>query len=92
MENYEFIDNKGKKRFELHVGEYTCAVDYTRTADNEILLTHTDVPRPIEGQGFGSLLIKESLVQIEKEQLKLVPLCAFVAGYVSKHPEWAHLL
>ncbi|HIV60158.1 MAG TPA: N-acetyltransferase, partial [Candidatus Alistipes pullistercoris] len=58
----------------------------------EIYLTHTEVPSALEGKGVGSSLVRLALEDIERQQLRLVPLCPFVAGYVQKHPEWKRLV
>ena len=63
-----------------------------KTKNGEIYLTHTEVPSALEGKGVGSSLVRLALEDIERQQLRLVPLCPFVAGYVQKHPEWKRLV
>jgi hypothetical protein len=46
----------------------------------------------MEGKGVASAMATYVFRQIKKEQLKLVPLCPFVAGYLKKHPEWREIL
>ena len=36
--------------------------------------------------------IEKALKDIEKQGLRLVPLCPFVAGYIHKHPEWKRIV
>jgi predicted GNAT family acetyltransferase len=92
MESYELIDNTGKKQYEFHVGEYTPKIEYIKSNNGEIYLTHTEVPVALEGQGIGSQLVEKALKNIEKQGLRLVPLCPFVAGYIKKHPEWKKII
>ena len=84
-------ENKDKKRFEVHVGDGCAFIDYIR-AEDKMYLTHTEVPSEMEGNGIGSALVKHALAAIEGENRKLVPLCPFVASYIKRHPEYAHLL
>ena len=84
---YELIDNTEAKQFEFHIGDHIPRIEYIR-AKSKIFLTHTEVPKELEGKGIGSAIIKSALEQVEKEDLVLVPLCPFVAGYIKKHPEW----
>ena len=35
---------------------------------------------------------EKALKDIEKQGLRLVPLCPFVAGYIHKHPEWKRIV
>ena len=37
-------------------------------------------------------LVEKALKDIEKQGLRLVPLCPFVAGYIHKHPEWKRIV
>ena len=66
-------------------------MDYILTAD-KIYLTHTEVPKELEGKGIGSKLVKEVFDYIESEKLKMIPLCPFVKAYVQRHPEWKKLV
>lgn len=44
------------------------------------------------GKGIGSQLVEKVLLDIEKKDLRLVPLCPFVAGYIQKHPDWKRIV
>lgn len=58
----------------------------------KIFLTHTEVPKSLEGKGIGSVIVKLAYENIKARELKLVPLCPFVAAYVKRHPEWKKIL
>ena len=66
--------------------------EYIKTPNGEIYLTHTEVPRALGGKGIGSQLVEKALKDIEQKDLRLVPLCPFVAGYIHKHPEWRRIV
>ena len=86
-----FQENPSKKRFELKVNEHIAILEYLKTAD-KIFLTHTEVPKALEGQGVGSKLVKNVLEEIKGGKHTLVPLCPFVANYIKNHPEWKDLV
>ena len=88
MENYKLIDNVALHQYEFRIGDLIPRIEYIKT----IYLTHTEVPSALEGKGVGSSLVRLALEDIERQQLRLVPLCPFVAGYVQKHPEWKRLV
>ncbi len=88
---YELRNNRIKKQYEFHIDGLIPKLEYIRTKD-KIFLTHTEVPEKLEGQGIGSQLIKAVLEEIERQDLTLVPLCPFVAGYIKEHPEWRKLV
>lgn len=86
-----FSNNKAKKRFELEVSGQIAFVEYI-LAQNKIFLTHTEVPKSLSGQGIGSNIVLQVLQNIENMDLKIVPLCPFVAQYIKNHQEWKHLV
>jgi len=84
-------DNRDEARFELKIDGQTSYV-YYETRPGIITLTHTDVPRVMEGKGVGSRLIKGTLDLVRARGLKVVAQCPFVAAYIKKHKEYADLL
>jgi predicted GNAT family acetyltransferase len=92
MEDYELIDNTDANQYEFHVGKHLAKIEYIKTNNGEIYLTHTEVPVALEGQGIGSQLAGKVLADIEQKGLRLIPLCPFVAGYIKKHPDWRRIV
>ncbi|WP_291530139.1 GNAT family N-acetyltransferase [Bacteroides sp. UBA939] len=91
-EDYELIDNEKRHQYELHIKQYIPKIEYIKSSNGEIYLTHTEVPVPIGGKGIGSQLVEKVLKNIDGQGLKLVPLCPFVSGYIHKHPEWKRII
>lgn len=89
--DFRISENLEKKRFEVVVENKTAFIEYIR-AENKMYLTHTEVPRELEGKGIASGMVQQVFQRIEKEELKLVPLCPFVAAYLKRHPEWHTIL
>lgn len=87
----EVINNTDRKRFELQIEDKTAFIEYIRTTD-KLFLTHTEVPKELEGQGIGSKMVVHAFNFIKADNLKLVPLCPFVAAYLKRHPEWKNIL
>jgi len=85
------INNSQQKRYEFHIQDQIAYAEYI-LAGERIVLTHTEIPVALEGQGIGSALVKAALEDIQQKNLILVPLCPFVAGYIKKHPEWKELV
>lgn len=92
MDEYKLIDNVDEKQYEFHVGDSIVKVEYIKTNDGEIYLTHTETPVSLEGQGIASQLMGKVLQDIEQKELRLVPLCPFVTSYIRKNPEWRKLV
>ena len=89
--DYTIFDNTEKKRYEFQLSGPVPFIEYIRTKD-KIYLTHTEVPKSLEGQGIGSELVRQALEDVKSKDLTLVPLCPFVALYIKRHPEWKSLV
>jgi len=83
----EVTDNPALHRFELLVDGVTAFVLYKRT-EGLIQLIHTEVPAALRGKGAGSKLVAGVLQFVEKNGLKVVPLCPFVVDYLKRHPQY----
>lgn len=92
MANYELIDNTAEQCYEFRLDGGTARLDYEKISPGEILLTHTEVPPEWQGKGIGSALIEAVLTDIERQGLKIVPLCGFVLAYLERHPGWRRMV
>ncbi|NDV79192.1 GNAT family N-acetyltransferase [Dysgonomonas sp. 511] len=92
MEDFELIDNTDENRYEFRVNKHIAKIEYIKTNNGEIYLTHTEVPTALEGQGIGSQLVEKVLADVDRKGLRLIPLCPFVAGYIKKHPDWKRIV
>ncbi|RYU96436.1 GNAT family N-acetyltransferase [Emticicia agri] len=78
--------------FLINIGHDMAYQEYIQTK-TDLVITHTEVPKELEGKGLGSLLAKNALQYAEENGLKLMPLCPFMAAYVRKNYEqYKHLL
>jgi predicted GNAT family acetyltransferase len=82
--------NPGARRFETHVEGHLAQLNYMRQ-DGRIFFTYTGVPRPIEGRGIGSALVRAGLEYARREGLAVVPMCSFVRSFIERHPEYHDL-
>ena len=93
MSNLEIreIPEKNMGRFEMHVEDHIAFIDYLKK-NHTLILTHTEVPEEISGQGIGKKLVHEVLSHAENNSFKVIPRCSFIIGYMKRHPETQHLL
>lgn len=89
--SYTLLDNAEKKQYEFHVDGQTPKIEYIKTKD-KIYLTHTEVPKGLEGKGIGTELIRQALNDIKEKEFTLVPLCPFVALFIKRNPEYKQLV
>jgi predicted GNAT family acetyltransferase len=85
------VNNEAEHRFEARLGEAVAFTEY-RVHDGALILPHTVVPEEFAGKGVGSQLAKAVLGWAREQGLEVVPTCPFIAGYITKHPEWHDLV
>lgn len=93
-ENDSAIDvrhNAAASRFEATVDGLLCRVDYQQ--DGSVMrMFHTEVPPALEGRGIASRLVRAAFDYADANDLRILPLCSYVASYVRRHPETQRLL
>ena len=77
-------------RFEATVEGLRCEVDYVMQGQ-VMAITHTGVPRQLEGRGLAAALVAHTLGWARAEGLKVRPVCSYVQVYLRRHPEWQDL-
>ena len=90
-ETIPVVNNEAARRFEARLGDEVAFTEY-RLHDGQIILPHTEVPEAFAGRGVGSQLAKAALGYAREQGLEVVPTCPFIAGYVTKHPEWHDII
>lgn len=90
-QSLRLIKNTNENRFEMKVGESLAIIMY-RELPRKIALMHTEVEPALEGKGAATAIIEKALDYIEKNNLKLIPLCPLVAAYIKRHPEWNRIV
>ena len=83
--------NLEASRFEALVDGQWCVCVYHRTGAS-LLMTHTEVPRALEGRGIAAALVQAALDWARAEGLKVRPLCSYVASYMRRHAETQDLI
>ena len=90
-EPLDVVMNDKTHRFEVTLGDETAFAEYNLLRD-AIVLPHTVVPDAFAGKGVASALAKAALGYAREHGLKVKPICTFMAGYITKHPEYHDLV
>lgn len=88
---YEIIHNEDESRFETTIEGLLSVVDYRRRGDT-LLVTHSGVPRELEGRGIAAALTKSLLQYVRDNGLKVRPLCPYTVAYLARHPEYSDIV
>ncbi len=76
-----------KQQFTLTINKETARIDYKKQ-DNQIYLTHTEVPEKLRGTGIGKLLVEKTLEQLAAEDLKTTAVCSYIKAFVLRNEKW----
>ena len=83
--------NEEAQRFEIELGEHLAVLDY-HLRDKTMSFIHTGVPRELEGNGIGSLIVRAGLDYARVEGYGVIPICSFVVAYIQRHSEYRELV
>ncbi len=83
--------NENAQRFEVGIDGLCAFMTYSRFP-GRIVYTHTEVPRPLEGQGLAAKLARAALDFARVNDLRVVPLCPYVSRFIREHPEYQDLV
>src|ERR1700753_3157176 len=76
----------GAHRFTTTVDGERAVLDYTIAA-GVMTITHTGVPRPVEGRGIAAELMRHALKAAQEHGWRVVPACSYAAAYMTKHAQ-----
>lgn len=81
-----------QQRYLLEIDGKALGFAAYREDNGRLVFTHTEVDPSLEGQGMGSVLIRQSLDDARRRGKRIVPVCGFVAAYIEKHRDWNDLI
>lgn len=86
-------DNPDRTRYELSEdGAVAGFLDY-QLGTNVIALTHTEVGEQFGGRGLARTLVEETLADIRKRELSVLPTCSYVRKVIADDPDkWLDLV
>ena len=87
----EVVHDEESSRFTVSKDGHLAVLEYQLFSD-KIVFTHTGVPRELEGSGVGASLARTGLEWARARELRVVPVCPFVAAYIRRHPEYVDLV
>jgi len=83
--------NVAANRFEYITPEATAYIEY-EMQQSIMDLTHTIVPKALEGRGLGGSLVKHALEYAREKGYKIKPTCWFVDKFVKKFKDYQELV
>jgi predicted GNAT family acetyltransferase len=87
----EVIHDLERQKFYVVVNKMECYLKYVM-AGKVMNLAHTFVPIELRGRGIAAEIVKAALTYAKKNNLKVMPLCSYVADYIQRHKEYEILV
>jgi predicted GNAT family acetyltransferase len=88
----EVVDRPERHRFEILADGQVAGFSDYQLRPGEIMFTHTEIDEAYEGKGLGSVLARHALDAARERGLAVLPLCPFVRGWISRHPDYLDLV
>jgi uncharacterized protein len=88
----EVHDNADEQRYEAVVDGELAGFTAYHTQPGLIAFLHTEVKDAFEGQGVGSILVREALDDARRRELDVLPFCPFVNSFIAEHREFVDLV
>ena len=83
---------QGPDRFEIAVDDRTAGFTQFVDDDGHRIFFHTVIEDEFGGQGLAGALVQEALEQTRADGLRIVPVCPYVAKFLTKTDEFADVV
>ncbi|WP_246459415.1 GNAT family N-acetyltransferase [Streptomyces himalayensis] len=80
-----------RHRYAILVDGKTAGFTAYRDRDGQRVFFHTEIDDAFAGQGLASLLVHEALTDVRNSGKRIVPVCPYVAKYLTKHDEFTDI-
>lgn len=91
METPIIREDPQRNRFVMAVPGGEAFATYRRL-DDYLVVSHTEVPSALRGQGLGSQLVEALFEYARRRGERIVPACSFIADWARQHPEYQDVL
>ncbi|MFE9358243.1 GNAT family N-acetyltransferase [Streptomyces olivaceoviridis] len=81
-----------RNRYEILVDGKRAGLTAYRDRDAQRVFYHTEVDEAFAGQGLASQLVQEALTDVRESGKRIVPVCPYVAKFLTRHEEFADLV
>ena len=85
-------DDSMASRYEARIDGTLAGISEYELTPDTIVFLHTVVAEEHEGQGVGSAIARYALDDARARGLYVRPLCPFIRGWITQHPEYSDLV
>jgi predicted GNAT family acetyltransferase len=88
----EIVHDVDRHRFTHERDGQVSYLVYHRIDERTVDFVSTFTPPALRGRGIAARIVQRGLEWAEREGLKVVPSCWFVAEYIERDPGWRRIL
>ena len=88
----EVRDNKDRLRYEIVVDGVVAGFLQYNMRGGRLILVHTEIDDEYGGRGLATELVRGALDDARGRNVRIVPICPFVEGFLERHPEYDDLV
>ncbi|MEU3829011.1 N-acetyltransferase [Streptomyces sp. SID486] len=81
-----------RNRYEILVEGERAGLTAYRDRGEQRVFFHTEIDDAFAGQGLASRLVEEALTDVRESGKRIVPVCPYVAKFLTRHEEFADLV
>lgn len=78
-------------RYEILVDGRRAGLTAYRDLNVQRVFFHTEIDEAFAGQGLGSQLVRQALVDVRESGMRIVPVCPYVAKFLKRQDEFADI-
>ncbi|AZK97715.1 MULTISPECIES: GNAT family N-acetyltransferase [Streptomyces] len=80
-----------RHRYEILVDEDRAGLTAYRDRGDQRVFFHTEIDDAYAGRGLAAILVEQALTDVRASGLRIVPVCPYVAKFLTKHREFADI-
>lgn len=87
-------DNPAQQRYEIidDDGGVVAGFAAYRNREGRRVFTHTEVSEAYAGLGLAGELARYAIEHVRDAGLRIIPLCPFIAKWLTRHPEYGEIV
>lgn len=86
------LERANRRRYEVYADDIPAGVLSYRLTGDRLVLLHTEIESPYEGNGLESVLVRHVLDEARANQRTVVAYCPYVRGWLDNHTEYSDLV
>ncbi|GAA3368144.1 N-acetyltransferase [Streptomyces sannanensis] len=80
-----------RHRYEILVDDQRAGLTAYRNRDDRRVFFHTEIDDAYAGRGLAAILVEQALTDVRASGMRIVPICPYVAKFLTKHQEFADI-